>query len=57
MKSSDRIKKNPNGISNGWFSEIEAMWPGQKFSLVRPSMMPSQNISREFVKIDMYLPL
>jgi len=33
MKSSERIKKNPNGISNGWFSEVEAMWPGQKFSL------------------------
>jgi hypothetical protein len=20
-------------IQNGWFSEVEAMWPGQKFSL------------------------
>jgi len=29
-------KENGNGIpgiQQGWFSEMEAMWPGQKFSL------------------------
>lgn len=28
-----RNKKDFPGIQQGWFSETEAMWPGQKFSL------------------------
>jgi hypothetical protein len=30
--SSNGRKKIP-GVNNGWFSESETMWPGQKFSL------------------------
>ena len=26
-------KKQPNSIRNGWFSEIEPAWPGQRLSL------------------------
>ena len=38
-ETSDRKAGTARGIRNGWFSEDEAMWPGQKFSLaleVRP---------------------
>jgi hypothetical protein len=33
LYSSAAKQSSSMSIQNGWFSEVEAMWPGQKFSL------------------------
>lgn len=32
------------GIENGWFSELESMWPGQKFSLALEEFSASKSV-------------
>jgi len=31
--SNDKRNSTIEGVENGWFTETQAMWPGQKFSL------------------------
>ncbi len=43
-KVTSKPKVPPSVIEDGWFSETEAMWPGQKLSLALEVSVVSYNI-------------